>query len=481
MTDIQKTICDYIDQNAALFTGVSDRIWELAELSLKEYQSAALYCEVLREGGFAVEERLCGVETAFSGSFGSGKPVIGILGEFDSLSGLSQAAGVAEKRSAGGEAGHGCNHNLLGAAALAAAFAVKDFLQRTGAPGTVIFFGCPGEEGGAGKAFLARDHVWEHLDAAVTWHPSDVNEVASGTCVSCIQKEFHFHGVASHASGTPHLGRSALDAVELMNIGVQFLREHMPTTARIHYAITDAGGKSPNVVQPEAKVLYMVRDVQVAQAIALQKRVDQIAKAAAMMTETTVTEQFIDGTANTVPNAVLEKVAYDNFEALGVVEHSDEEMRLAQAYIDSYEAKSDRVPGFASAESPEIAAYVKKMTDNGKLPINDFLMPLHHSMRSGAGSTDVGDVSWQTPTVQVHTACWPSGAPGHSWQNVSCGATSIAEKSMLQAGKVMAGTVIDLLTKPDVLGAAKAEFKEAAAAGYTCPIPPDAVPVAIED
>ena len=180
-------------------------------------------------------------------------------------------------------------------------------------------------------------------------------------------------------------------------------------------------------------------------------------------------------------NAVLEKVAYDNFEALGVVKHSDEEMRLAQAYIDSYEAKSDRVPGFASAESPEIAAYVKKMTDNGKLPINDFLMPLHHSMKSGAGSTDVGDVSWQTPTVQVHTACWPSGAPGHSWQNVSCGATSIAEKSMLQAGKVMAGTVIDLLTKPDVLGAAKAEFKEAAAAGYTCPIPPDAVPVAIED
>ena len=200
-----------------------------------------------------------------------------------------------------------------------------------------------------------------------------------------------------------------------------------------------------------------------------------------MMTETTVTEQFIDGTANTVPNAVLEKVAYDNFEALGVVKHSDEEMRLAQAYIDSYEAKSDRVPGFASAESPEIAAYVKKMTDNGKLPINDFLMPLHHSMKSGAGSTDVGDVSWQTPTVQVHTACWPSGAPGHSWQNVSCGATSIAEKSMLQAGKVMAGTVIDLLTKSDVLGAAKAEFKEAAAAGYTCPIPPDAVPVAIED
>ena len=483
MTAEKQAAVAAIEKKADLVAQVADEIWSFAELSLQEEQSADLYCRVLEQEGFKVERGICNIPTAFSAFYGSGRPIIGLLAEYDALSGLSQKGGsLTREELVSGGCGHGCGHNLLGAGSLAAAFAVKAYLeQHPEQEGTVIFFGCPGEEGGAGKAFLARDHVWERLDAAVTWHPSDVNEVASGTCVSCIQKEFHFHGVASHASGTPHLGRSALDAVELMNIGVQFLREHMPTTARIHYAITDAGGKSPNVVQPEAKVLYMVRDVQVAQAIALQKRVDQIAKAAAMMTETTVTEQFIDGTANTVPNAVLEKVAYDNFEALGVVKHSDEEMRLAQAYIDSYEAKADRVPGFASAESPEIAAYAKKMTDNGKLPINDFLMPLHHSMKSGAGSTDVGDVSWQTPTVQVHTACWPSGAPGHSWQNVSCGATSIAEKSMLQAGKVMAGTVIDLLTKPDVLGAAKAEFKEAAAAGYTCPIPPDAVPVAIED
>ena len=473
---------EYVDARADFFCALADTIWENPELSLKEFDSTASYCAALRELGFAVTEKLCGIDTAFCGSYGSGRPVIGILGEFDALSGLSQKAGSAQPEPlVPGGSGHGCGHNLLGAGSLAAAAAVKAYLEKTGRPGTVIFYGCPGEEGGSGKAFMAREGLWKQLDAALSWHPADVNQVRTGTNNSCIQVMYKFHGVSAHAAGDPYNGRSALDAVELMNIGVQFLREHMPTTARIHYAITDAGGKSPNVVQPEAKVLYMVRDVQVAQAIALQKRVDQIAKAAAMMTETTVTEQFIDGTANTVPNAVLEKVAYDNFEALGVVKHSDEEMRLAQAYIDSYKAKSDRVPGFASAESPEIAAYVKKMTDNGKLPINDFLMPLHHSMKSGAGSTDVGDVSWQTPTVQVHTACWPSGAPGHSWQNVSCGATSIAEKSMLQAGKVMAGTVIDLLTKSDVLGAAKAEFKEAAAAGYTCPIPPDAVPVAIED
>ena len=482
MSELKNLALGSVDEKSALFESVADKIWDNPELSLKEFGAAKLYCDTLRAEGFEVEENICGIKTAFSGKFGSGKPVIGILGEFDALSGLSQTAGAEEYAPiVSGGSGHGCGHNLLGAGSLAAAVAVKKYLELSGKPGTVIYFGCPGEEGGAGKAYMARKGAWYALDAALTWHPSDVNQNATGTNNSCIQVLYKFHGKAAHAAGDPYNGRSALDAVELMNVGVQFLREHMPTTARIHYAITDAGGKSPNVVQPEAKVLYMVRDVQVAQAIALQKRVDQIAKAAAMMTETTVTEQFIDGTANTVPNAVLEKVAYDNFEALGVVKHSDEEMRLAQAYIDSYEAKADRVPGFASAESPEIAAYAKKMTDNGKLPINDFLMPLHHSMKSGAGSTDVGDVSWQTPTVQVHTACWPSGAPGHSWQNVSCGATSIAEKSMLQAGKVMAGTVIDLLTKPDVLGAAKAEFKEAAAAGYTCPIPPDAVPVAIED
>ena len=482
MTEEKRRAVAAIEEKAELIARTADSIWGFAELSLQEERSAALYCKTLEDEGFTVERGVCGIPTAFSASFGTGRPVIGILAEYDALSGLSQKGGslIREELVPGG-CGHGCGHNLLGAGAMAAAIGVKAYLEETKRPGTVVLYGCPGEEGGAAKAFMARDQLWRGLDAALTWHPEDRNEVSTGSSNSCIQVQYQFHGVASHAAGCPERGRSALDAVELMNIGVQFLREHMPTTARIHYAITDAGGKSPNVVQPEAKVLYMVRDVQVAQAIALQKRVDQIARAAAMMTETTVTEQFIDGTANTVPNAVLEKVAYDNFEALGVVKHSDEEMRLAQAYIDSYEAKSDRVPGFASAESPEIAAYVKKMTDNGKLPINDFLMPLHHSMKSGAGSTDVGDVSWQTPTVQVHTACWPSGAPGHSWQNVSCGATSIAEKSMLQAGKVMAGTVIDLLTKPDVLGAAKAEFKEVAAAGYTCPIPPDAVPVAIED
>lgn len=483
MNEAKKAAIQLIDEKADLFCDVSKKVWEYAELSLLEFKSAALYEKVLAENGFEVESNMGGMKTAFCGKYGHGHPVIGILGEFDALSGLSQQGGVATKQPiVAGGSGHGCGHNMLGAGSLAAAFAVKDYLEKhPEQEGTVIFFGCPGEEGGAGKAFLARDNAWAQLDAAITWHPSDVNEVASGTCVSCIQKEYKFKGVASHAAGSPQHGRSALDAVELMNIGVQFLREHMPSTARIHYAITDAGGNSPNVVQPEAQVLYMVRDVQVSEAMALQKRVDKIAEAAAMMTETTLSVRFIDGTANTVPNKALEMLAYENFSDIGVARYTDEEIAYAKELIKSYESPVSGLPGKACREDPEIAARVDAITEGGTLPLNDFLMPYHYSVISGAGSTDVGDVSWQTPTVQIHTACHPSGAPGHSWQNVACGVTSIAEKGLLQAGKVMAAIAIDLYEKPDVLEKAKAEFAYATKAGYTCPIPADAVPVAVGD
>ena len=480
MTDIQKSLCDYIDAHAALFTGVSDRIWELAELSLKERQSAALYCETLREGGFAVTEGLCGVETAFSGSFGAGRPVIGILGEFDALSGLSQAAGVAEKRSAGGEAGHGCNHNLLGAGALAAAFAVKDYLERSGAPGTVIFFGCPGEEGGAGKAFMARAGAWSALDAAITWHPDSVNTVVSGSCISCIQKEYRFEGVASHAARDPDLGRSALDAVELMNTGVQYLREHMPPTARVHYAITDAGGVSPNVVQARASVLYMVRDHEVAQTLALQQRVDRIAQAAAMMTDTALHVRFIDGTSNTVPNRALEEAAWDVMQSLPLPAFDDADRAYAAALRATYDAPAPApAEEYAFSLTPEEVDYVNQQSADGTAPLNEFLLPYHFSRHVSMASTDVGDVSWQTPAVQFYTVCRAAGSPGHSWQNVSCGKSPLGHKGMLYAGKLLACLAVKLLHEPETLAAAQTEHRRAAAAGYTCPIPPDAVPTAL--
>ena len=471
----KKEFLNYIDEKKDVITDVSDKIWEYAELSLMEFQSAKLYCQVLEKEGFQVETPVAGIETAFKASYGSGRPVIGILGEYDALTGLSQKAGATEREElVAGGCGHGCGHNMLGAGAMAAAFGIKKYLEKKGeGHGTVIFFGCPGEEGGASKAFMARDGVWKDLDAALTWHPSDVNQVTSGTCNSCIQTEYIFKGVASHASGAPEFGRSALDAVEVMNMGVQFLREHMPDSARIHYAITDAGGNSPNVVQPHARVLYMVRSKLAKDALALQARVDKIDQAAAMMTETEVRQQFIDGCSNTVPNQLL----WDNFDQVGVDTYTPEEMEYAKKIMDSYEMKSDRLPGAACDEDEAIAAFVDEKSQHGTRPMNDFLIPYHYSDRQRAGSTDVGDVSWLTPTAQINAASFVSKAPGHSWQNVSCGHTSIGHKSVITAGKVLAATAMDLYEKPEILKAAREEFEKKTAGGYYCPVPADAVPV----
>lgn len=467
---------NYIDAQAGVFTDVSDKVWEYAELSVMEFQSAKLYCEVLAKEGFQVETPVAGIETAFKGIYGSGKPVIGILAEYDALSGLSQVAGATTREElVKGGSGHGCGHNMLGAGSLAAAFALKKYLEDHPGKGTVIFYGCPGEEGGAAKAFMAREGIWKELDVALTWHPSDVNEVGSGTCNSCIQTEYRFKGVAAHAAGNPENGRSALDAVELMNIGVQFLREHMPDGARIHYSIIDAGGVSPNVVQPYARVLYMVRSKLAKDALALQARVDKIAEAAAMMTETSVEQVFIDGCSNTVPNKVLEEQFYENFKELGVPSYTEEEMAYAKAIMDSYEMPDVNLPGSATRESMEIAAWVAEKSQDGMRPMNDFLIPYLYSDKQSAGSTDVGDVSWLVPTAQIYTSCFVSRAPGHSWQNVSCGHTSIGHKGLLHAGKVIAATAIDLYEDPTLIEAAKKEFAVAAKGGYYCPVPADAV------
>jgi len=480
MNELKQGLCDAVDAREVLIRDVSDQIWDFAELSLKEFRSAALYCRVLREQGFTVEEKLCGVETAFSGSFGSGRPVIGILGEFDALSGLSQEGGSTVRRSAGGEAGHGCNHNLLGAGSLGAALAVKDWLQKSGQPGTVIFFGCPGEEGGAGKAFMARDRAWEALDAAVTWHPDYVNCVVTGSCISCIQKEYSFDGVSAHAAGDPEHGRSALDAVELMNIGVQYLREHMPATARVHYAITDGGGVSPNVVQPHASVLYMVRDHEVGETLALQERVDRIAEAAAMMTDTKLSVRFIDGCANTVSNRTLEALAYEDLRAVPLPDYTQAELDYAAALVASYPAPAAPVEKeYAEVLDEAARAFVRAESDGGRAPLNRFVLPYFHSERVHMGSTDVGDVSWQTPTVQIYAACQAAGSPGHSWQNVSCGKSSVGLKGTLYAAKVMACIAADLFLQPDVLERAKAEHAEKTACGYTCPIPAGVAPTAL--
>ena len=282
-------------------------------------------------------------------------------------------------------------------------------------------------------------------------------------------------GNLHHAAGAPEKGRSALDAVELMNIGVQFLREHMGSRARIHYAITDAGGCSPNVVQPRASVLYMVRSNHVAEAVELQARVDRIADGAALMTDTSLERKFIDGLAATVSNSVLEQVLYDCFRELGVPAHTEEELAFADALAKTYEG-GDAARGIAAENDENLREQVARLQKEAGHAMNDFLAPLYQGDAFTAGSTDVGDVSWLTPTAQIHVAAWPNGCPGHSWQNVSCGGVSLGKKAAVHAAKVLAAAVVELMEQPELLKQARAEFEKRTAAGYVCPIPADAVP-----
>ena len=465
----KQNLYNIIDDKFPLLTALSDRIWEYAELSMQEHRSAADYIQTLKEEGFEVETQLCGMPTAFLGRYGSGKPVIGILGEFDALSGLSQQPNVTNRQwYIPGGSGHGCGHNLLGAASLGAAIAIKEQLKAGKLSGSVVFYGCPGEEGCAGKTFMARDGMFRDLDAALCWHPGDTNEVTTGSNAASIQVEYTFTGVASHAAGDPENGRSALDGAELMNIGVQFLREHMPKTCCLHYSFLDAGGISPNVVQPTATVLYMVRGDNVRSAKALLARVDKIAQGAAMMTETTVQSRQIDGSSDAVSNTVLEKLIYENLKQAPLPVYTGEEENFATAMKAT--CGEPRLPGQWVQENAALKAFSKSHTNGGTLALNNFVMPYTPSTQMSPGSTDVGDVSWLAPTAQFTAVTWVSGSPGHSWQNVAGGKHSIAHKGLVYAAKVLAGTAADLMEQPQLLQQAKEEFQIATAQGYDCPI-----------
>ena len=454
------TYLSVIDEKRALLEQTADFLWDHPETAFTEYQSAAYLCDILRKEGFAVEENLAGISTAFSGSFGSGKPVIGILGEYDALSGLSQAAGVTEQLSAGGESGHGCGHNLLGTGALGAALAVKAWLEQTGHSGTVIYYGCPGEEGGSGKAFMARDGVFSSLDAALTWHPADQTKVRTVRSLANYQILYKFDGIASHAGGKPELGRSALDAVELMNVGVQFLREHIPDACRIHYAITNTGGFSPNVVQAHAEVLYLIRGVDNKIVAELYDRVNDIAKGAALMTGTKESHQFIKACSNCVPNDAIQHMLQTKMESIPSPKPTEEEL-----------------------------AYAKKMTVESlsHVPKADPEHPLwwevgsYEPERQEHGSTDVGDVSWVCPTAQIYTACVARGTPGHSWQYTAQTKTSFARAMTVYAAKVLAAATVELLTNPALLEDAKAEHqKRVGKDGYVPPIPEGIRPISMD-
>jgi len=456
-----------VEEKRDAYIALADQIWGLAELRFKEHKSVAAHLNAFGLEDFRIVRNVAGIETAFIAESGSGGPVIGILGEYDALAGLSQDAGVAEPSTATrGANGHGCGHHLLGAGAALAAVVLRDILRAHHISGTVRFYGCPGEEGGSGKTFMARAGAFDDLDAAFSWHPGCFAALMSGSSLANLQVYWRFSGRAAHASGSPHLGRSALDAVELMNIGVNFLREHMPPAARVHYAITDAGGASPNVVQPRAEVLYLIRSPEVAQARILFDRVRKIGEGAALMTETEVKVEVDKACSNLVRNVALETAMAKNLTRVGAVPFDAEDVTFAE-----------RIRGTLTPD--DIAFSIEKQGTPQAAPhaLYGDPVPFDGTPRPLGGSTDVGDVSWLTPTVQLWDACFAVGTPAHSWQEVAQGKSLAAHKGMVHAAKVMAATALDAIQDPALLARAKAELKERVGpAGYVCPIPDDVVP-----
>ncbi|MBU8545999.1 MULTISPECIES: M20 family metallopeptidase [Roseomonadaceae] len=456
-----------VDERKETYAELSDRIWGMPELCYNEHRSVAEHIAMLQAEGFAITRDVAGIPTAVMGEAGEGGPVIAILGEYDALPGLSQEAGVAEHKPLPGDGyGHGCGHNVLGSASLLAAAAVKDFLKANNLPGRVRYYGCPAEEGGAAKGFMVREGAFDDVDIAISWHPASFSGVNDAISLANTRIDFSFTGRAAHAASSPHLGRSALDAIELMNVGVNYMREHMPSDARIHYAYLNAGGIAPNVVQSQTKVRYLIRARNLLELNALVARVRKIADGAALMTETTVSTQVISAVSNLLGNSPLEQLMYDNFQRLGPPQFTDEDKAYA-AEIQKTLSDEDILSGYRrQGVTP----------DTGKA-LCELIVPLDAKGAGMNGSTDVGDVSWKVPTVQARGATYAIGTPGHSWQVVAQGKAPAAHTGMVHVAKVMAGTAVDALRNPDIIAKAKADH-QARTGGkpYASPLPADAKP-----
>jgi len=466
--DKKERICSCIEDKKEIFIDVSDRIWEYAELGFQEYRSSEAICSVLENEGFEVEKGLAGIETAFSGSYGSGHPVIAILGEFDALPGLNQkkASPVKMEDQKGGN-GHGCGHNLLGAGSLAAVVAVKEYIKESGIKGTIRYYGCPGEENGAGKTYMTREGCFADVDAALCWHPGDTNNVWGIGTLANISAHFNFTGIAAHAAATPHLGRSALDSVELMNVGVNYLREHIIPEARVHYAITNPGGSAPNVVQDQAEVYYFIRAPKVYQAQEIYERICDIAKGAALMAGTKYQAIFNQGLSDYIPNRILGEILYDSFVETGAPHFDDKDMELAREFTASLKDADiknalNQVQLFQGQKSAE-SMRTKVLAD--------FIGPFAHLDKAMPGSTDVGDVSYVVPTAQIITACCTFGTSPHTWQFAAQACSAIGHKGMLAAGKALGMAAVCLLNATEKIEAAQKELDEKTHGEYICPIP----------
>jgi len=455
-----------IDAIAQDLFDLSLAVWRFAEVGLREEKSAKAQMEYLSKADFTIKKGVGGMPTAFVAEWGQGRPVIGFLGEYDALAGLSQDCVAERKPIVEGSPGHGCGHNLLGVGALGAAIALKRFVEEEKVEGTVRYYGCPAEETLVGKVFMAREGVFDDLDAAITWHPGGLNTVQLGSSNGVNSARFNFHGKTAHAAGDPHNGRSALDAVEIMNIGANYLREHIIPDARIHYVITNGGGQ-PNVVPAEAQVWYYVRAPKRSQVEEIYSRLLDIAKGACLMTGTTVDVEFLAGCYDVLPNETLAHLALENLKEVGPPVWDQNEMEFAEKISRTFD-KKHKVNMLERMNAPKelfdqvMNTSVVDPLDKGKV------MP---------GSTDVGDVSWIAPTVQISVATWPIGTPGHSWQITACSGHSLGNKGMLVASKTMARTAVDLIQKPEVLEKAKKEFLDRVKdEKYKSPLPKDLEP-----
>ena len=464
MTNIpnSEAIWQHVDAIKDDFEALSDRVWGMPETCYTEHRSVAEHIAELERQGFRVTTSLADIPTAVMGEAGDEGPVIAILGEYDALPGLSQQDGVATHQplEVGGN-GHGCGHNLLGSASLLAATALKNLLAEKGIKGRVRYYGCPAEEGGAAKTFMVRAGAFKDVDLAISWHPESFTEVLQAHSLANTRIDFTFTGRAAHAAAAPHLGRSALDAVELMNVGVNYMREHMPSDARIHYAIIDAGGIAPNVVQATARVRYAIRATTLAGMTALVERVKKVALGAAMMTETEVQPTMLSAVSNLLHNETLAELMFSNLQRLGPPQFGDADRDFARAIQ-------------ATLRPEEIDDTYRRfgLERAGDEVLCDIIVPREAKRIPLMGSTDLGDVSWVVPLVQLQGATCAIGTPFHSWQLVAQGKSAFAKTGMVHAAKVMAATALSALENAEIITRAQAELTRLTArTPYVCPIP----------
>ena len=443
----------WVKANQDLLIDVSDQIWGFAELGLKEFKSSKLLTKTLNEAGFAVKMGVADMPTAFYADYGEGKPVIGILGEYDALPGLSQKAQPFREVLLEDAPGHGCGHNLLGVGSLGAVLAVKEAIDLGNVKGTIRYYGCPAEETFNAKGYMIREGLFDDVDIALTWHPGNFNMLNLMTSLAVNSVVFKFHGRTAHAAGDPQNGRSALDAVELMNIGANFMREHMISDARLHYVITH-GGDAPNVVPAEAEVHYFVRAPERHQVEDLYARLINIAKGATLMTDTTMEIDFLSGMYNTMYTKVVSDVISNSMKKVGSPRFNKDDIAFANELKKSIPKNS--LEGYYRLIPPDMMEFAKAILSQ---PLNKIIIPPIGKGKVMPGSTDVADVSWKVPLGEFGTACEIMGSPGHSWQNVATSGMSIGHKGMLTAAKILAVSTLEFMQNPNLVEKARKEHE----------------------